>query len=221
MNAIIRLNRQLRCLFITLLLACFAVVQSVQAEPNEADPSDNVAEENDAVLDLTAAAGNARINGKEKNPNQWTIRMDFTDYVRPALEKVRFRGELVVKFRVGTKDFFGVKNKFAGPADYLLRGLDPKKPFSALGTGKKPTLGRTYRLKSTKGTPSGKPFAIDFIGGSGSFQRNFEFTAQSNLPGKQKVEFTLKFPISYEFNKQGRVIRVEARPEINQRGLGG
>ena len=216
MNSLIQLNRQLRYLFITLLLACFAIAQSAQADEDSSNV--NVAEENNAVLDLTAVAGNAKINGKEKKPNQWSIRMDFTNYVMPAMEKVRFRGELVVKFVVGVREVFGVKYKVASARETLLTGLIPGKPFSALGTGPKPTLGRTYRLKNNRGENSGQPVVSSATDGTGSLQRNFEFTAPSNLPGKQ-VKFTLKFPISYEFNKQGKVIRVEGRPEINQMGV--
>jgi hypothetical protein len=207
-------------LFVAFTLICFVFSPKMQAigqEPNEADLTGNMAEEDDAVLDLTAVAGYARINGKQKKPNQWKIRMDFTDHVMRAMEKVRFRGELHVKFVVGVRDGL----KFATPREILLTGLSPGKPFSALGTGPKPTLGRTYRLKNNKGkTVGGINFEANNFGGFGSFQRNFEFTAKSNLPGKQ-VEFTLEFPISYEFDKNGKVIHLETRPKIMRRGLRG
>ena len=223
-------------LFVAFTLVCFVFSPKMQAigpEPNEADLTGNMAEEDQAdltgnmaeedaaVLDLTAVAGYARINGKQKKPNQWKIRMDFTDHVMRAMEKVRFRGELHVKFVVGVLEHDGVKVKVATPREILLTGLIPGKPFSALGTGPKPTLGRTYRLKNNKGKGVGgiNLNGSDF-GGFGSFQRNFEFTAKSNLPGKQ-IEFTVQFPMSYEFDKNGKVIHLETRPKIMRRGLRG
>jgi hypothetical protein len=218
-------------LFVPLTFACFALSPKMQAigpEPNEADLIENIAEEDQAdltenmaeedaaVLDLTAVAGYARINGKQKKPNQWKIRMDFTDYVMRAMEKVRFRGELHVKFVVGVQNGL----KFATPREYLLTGLIAGKPFSALGTGPKPTLGRTYRLTNNKGQGRGIKHEADDFGGFGSCKQSFEFTAKSNLPGKQ-VQFRLEFPMSYEFNKNGKVIHLETRPEIIPRGLRG
>lgn len=55
MNPLIQLNRQLQYLFIALLLACFAIMQSaiaVTPEPDGGYPNGNTAEEDNALLDL-------------------------------------------------------------------------------------------------------------------------------------------------------------------------
>lgn len=101
MNALIQLNRQLRYLFITLLLASFAVVQSAQAigpEPSEDDLIGNMAEEDDAVLDLSAETGNAAMGQPNQTPNHRLIRIDFRKSISCA-EVVKVSSQWHVHFK--------------------------------------------------------------------------------------------------------------------------
>jgi hypothetical protein len=218
MNAIIRLNRQLRCLFITLILACFAIAQSAQAVSPQADedsPNVNTAEEDNAVLDLSSVTGNAATGSvtptaapadkylvKQVRPNKWEIRMDLTRYVMCAMENVRFRGELHLSFN-GSSGVVRV-------GDVMLKGTAPGKPFSALGTGKKPTLGRTYFLINDGGFCRNDSFSSKNGKGSGTIRRRFEFKAKSNLPGKL-VQFSIHFIVPYDF-KGDKVTALESDP---------
>jgi hypothetical protein len=199
-----------------LAVAYFALMpfaQSAQAaEENNALLEDNTAEEDDAVLDLTAVAGNAAINGKEKKPNQWVIKIDFEKFIMCAMEKVRFRGELHVKFE--PQDFGNVGPKGAP----TLKGMVPGKPFSAKGTSPKP-LGRTYVLENNKGKPGGGIKVRNENGlGNGSFKRKFKFTAKPNPPSQgdptlgEKVQFTVEFTLLYDFKEGKNVYRLESRP---------
>jgi hypothetical protein len=209
MNSLIQLNRQLRFLLITLLLASFAVVQSVQAEPNEADPIGTVAEEDNALLDLNAEtenveegnatldfgaqAGNAVLVGKpvKGKPNEWMIKIDFTKFVMCAMENVHFVGELRVKFK---RDGGSVR-----ATEFRLKGQVPGEPFSAKGTGKKP-LGRTYDLPDVTGKGFNRKHEITVNNsGHACVGRKFEFIARPNpplqgnvTPGKQ-IKFTLEW----------------------------
>jgi hypothetical protein len=220
MNSLIQLNRQIHFLLVTLLFACFAIAQSTQAvSPEAGEGSANVstADEDNAVLDLSSVTGNAATTATPVNkyivkkgdkPNKWEIHMDFTKQVMCALEPVRFRGELHISF-----------SKTSGlptPESVTLVGQLPGKPFLALGTGKKPTMGRTYVLQNKFGqTVQGHPDETKAVNGlgNGKFRRDFTFRAKSNLPGEQ-VEFTLKFVLPYDF-ENGTVTHLEdRRPEI-------
>jgi hypothetical protein len=219
MNSLIQLNRQLRFLLVTLLFACFAIAQSAQAVSPEADEDSlnvSAAEEDNAVLDLSSVTGNAAptatpvnkyIVKKGNKPNKWEVHMDFTKQVMCALEPVRFRGELQISFSKTSRPM---------PESVTLVGQLPGKPFSALGTGKKPTLGRTYVLQNKFGQRvQGHPDETNDVNGLGigKFRRDFTFRAKSNLPGEE-VEFTFKFVLPYDF-ENGTVTHVEdRRPEI-------
>jgi len=216
-----------------LAVACLALMpfaQSAQAvgpEPNEGDLIGNMAEEDDAVLDLSSVTGNAATANvtatatppneyivKEVTPNKWEIRMDFTRHVMCAMEPVRFRGELHISFGVDDLILKSVGTVVVQPKTVKLVGQLPGKPFSVLGTGKKPTLGRTYVLQpptKSQGGVTGKAphFTILPI--------KFKFKAPSELPPGE-VEFTVTFHLSYDV--QGKeVIHLDAPfPKINCNG---
>jgi hypothetical protein len=218
MNSLIQLNRQLRFLLITLMFACFAIAQSAQAVSPEADedsPNVNTAQEDNAVLDLSSVTGNAataivtptatpveKYIVKEVKPNKWEIRIDLTRYVMCAMENVRFRGELHIAFNDGGGS--------VTVSNVILKGTAPGKPFSALGTGKKPTLGRTYFLINDEGFCRKDTGSSNNGRGSGIIRRKFEFKAKSNLPGK-RVQFAIHFIVPYEF-KGGKVTALDSDP---------
>jgi hypothetical protein len=201
MNPLVQLSRQVQHLFIALLFASFAVVQSAKAvdpKPNEDNLIGNVAAEDNAVADLATVAGNATLKGKETKPNHWVIKINFEKFIMCAMEKVRFQGDLEVSFQPGGNDN-------VVPNNVHLKGI------SAKGTSPKP-LGRTYRLKDNKGKGTGRFKVRNENGfGNGSFGRKFEFVAEPNLPGK-KVQFAVEFALSYEFKNGDNVFRLESRP---------
>jgi len=66
-----QLSKQVQHLFIALLFASFAIAHNAQAvspEPKEADLIGNMAEEDDAVLDLGSEAENAATGQAADNP---------------------------------------------------------------------------------------------------------------------------------------------------------
>jgi len=131
MNPLIQLNRQLHYLFIALLFASFAVVQSVQAAPNDDDLIGSVAQEANAVPDVGSATGNAvtQLPTKFKD-NTWQIpTRGFPS--RPGGqctggEKVNIAGKLKISF-VGKKVVLP-KTVKTGGAEFL-----PKDAFKAVG----------------------------------------------------------------------------------------
>ena len=109
MNPLIQLNRQLHYMFIALLFACFAVVQSVQAAPNDDDLIGSVAQEANAVPDVGSATGNAVTQQPTKfKDNTWQIpTRGFPS--RPGgqcngNEEVNIAGKLQISFVVGTRN---------------------------------------------------------------------------------------------------------------------
>jgi len=91
MNYLVQLSRQVQYLLIALLFASFAVVQSVQAEPSEADPIGNVAEEGNAILE--AAVGQAA-----NTPNERVMPININKSLQCAAGNVILRGNVVVTF---------------------------------------------------------------------------------------------------------------------------
>jgi hypothetical protein len=102
MNQLASLTRQVQYLFIELLFASFAVVQSAKAvdpESDEADPNTDVAEENDAISDLgndiEAAVGQLAIK-----PNQKVMQIkNFQKSLQCAGGKVILSFKVMVTFR--------------------------------------------------------------------------------------------------------------------------
>src|SRR5262245_59415277 len=92
MNPLVQLRRQVQYPFIALLFASLAVVQSVQAEPDEADPIGDVAEENAAVSDLGSEQAKAPSN-KQVMP------IKITKSLGCASGNVILSGNVVVTFR--------------------------------------------------------------------------------------------------------------------------
>jgi len=204
-------------LSLTLVLAWLALAPAAKAQlsPPQDGGAGTENTEEDAVLNLSTGMGNAAMIGTQvkDKPNQWVIKMDFERFIMCAMEKVRFRGELHVKFEPGANGNVYV-------SDVRLWGRLPgNDPFFAKGTGPKP-LGRTYVLDDVRGRGFGSIKVENTNGlGHGSFGRMFEFISkptpplQGNpSPGKQ-VKFTLEWTpprLSYEF-KDGKVIHLEAR----------
>src|SRR5262245_26945988 len=95
MNPIVQLRRQVKYPFIALLFASLAVVQSVQAEADEADPIGDVAEENAAVSDLSSEQATAA-----KAPsNKQVMPIKITKSLGCASGNVILSGNVVVTFR--------------------------------------------------------------------------------------------------------------------------
>jgi len=103
MNPVVQLTRQVQYLFIALLFASFAVVQSAKAEPNEADLVGNMAAEDDAVPDLGSDTENAAGVEAATDPNERTIKsrgiIEGNALQCGFKEKVWFNVELRVSFK--------------------------------------------------------------------------------------------------------------------------
>jgi len=84
MNQLVQLRRQLQYLFIALLFAGFAVVQSAKAvgpEPDGGDANATTVEEGNALAELSIDAGNGAMDQrtpKKVGPNKWVIPINFT-----------------------------------------------------------------------------------------------------------------------------------------------
>jgi hypothetical protein len=104
MTPLIQLNRRLLHLFIALLLACFAIAQNGRAvtpEPDGGDDNANMAEEDNALPDLSTGSGNAAMGQptpKELGRNKWMIPIDFTQPLQCAGGNVSVHAELVLRF---------------------------------------------------------------------------------------------------------------------------
>ena len=88
-------------LVIPLLFACFAIARSAHAaspEPNERDLIGNMAEEDDAVVELGSGTQNAAA-GQQIGHNKWVIPIDFTKPLQCAGGNVIVHANLVVTFK--------------------------------------------------------------------------------------------------------------------------
>jgi len=97
MTPFIQLNRQLHYLFIALLFASFAVVQSVQAEPNEDHLIGSVTEE-DNVPDVGTDTEEAAVGQAANDPNQRVFQINIKKSLQCAEGEVMLQGDLVIKF---------------------------------------------------------------------------------------------------------------------------
>lgn len=104
MNPLIQLTRQLQYLFVALLLACFAIAQSARAvtpEPDGGDANANMAQEDNAIPDLSTGTENGakgQPTPKELGRNKWMIPIDFTQPLQCAGGNVSVHAELVLAF---------------------------------------------------------------------------------------------------------------------------
>ena len=105
MTPLTQLKRRLHYLFIALLLACFAITQSARAvtpEPNGGDANANMAEEDNAIPDLSTGTGNGAMGQptpKELGRNKWMIPIDFTQPLQCAGGNVSVHADLVLTFK--------------------------------------------------------------------------------------------------------------------------
>jgi hypothetical protein len=98
MNLIVQPGRQIQYLFMALLFASFAVVQSVQAEPNEDHLIGNVTEEDNAVPDVGTDTEEAGVGQAANDPNQRVIPINIKKSLQCAEGEVMLQGELVIRF---------------------------------------------------------------------------------------------------------------------------
>jgi hypothetical protein len=164
---------RLALLLIPLLFASFAVVQSVQAEPNEADLSGNVAEENDAISDLgndiEAAVGQAT----NTPSNRQVMAINIKKSLLCAGGEVRLSGNVVVTFtqpRAGLVFRHSIKFEgFKGTAVAGGRKLEAKEEdlkfigtanFNKVDEDKKEGRFGFEFIVSGPGLPASKPFCF-------------------------------------------------------------
>src|ERR1700748_1387829 len=84
---------------LALLLGIFAGVQNVQAEPNEADPIVNMAEEDDAVVQPGSDTVEAAMGQAANTPNQRVINFNIKKPLECAGGDVILSGNVLVTFK--------------------------------------------------------------------------------------------------------------------------
>lgn len=99
MNPIVQPGRQVQYLFMALLFASFAVLQSVQAGPNEDDRITNVAEEANAVPNVGSDTEEAAVGQAANDPNERVMPIDIKKSLLCAGGDVILRGNVVVTFK--------------------------------------------------------------------------------------------------------------------------
>ena len=168
MNPIVQLGRQVQYSFIALLFASSAVVQSVQAGPNEDDRITNMAEEGDAVPDLGGVTEAAAVGQAANNPNQRVMPINIKEFLRCAGGDVILRGNVVVTFKlteVGVVWIHSIKFQgFTGTAvagNRKLQATDKGLKFlhyQSIDTGKKEgRFGFEFSVTGP-GLPASSPF---------------------------------------------------------------
>ena len=223
MNRVAQLARQVQYLFVALLFVSFAVVQSVQAEPNEGDLIGNVTEEDNAVLKLGGYTEEAAVGQAANGPNEQVIQINptFCQCVGTSGgERVNLSGEFQISLKPGK--FLGQHGVVPVLPVKLSKGFNgvcPGTEECLVGIGTKTR--RQYMAKKelrfllSSNQEENKPKLENFSngGGKGRFLFGVVITARPNAvnsaqgdatPGRA-VKWTLIYKIHYEWNADKKV----------------
>lgn len=223
MYLVAQLRRQVQYLFIASLFASFAVVHSVQAEPDEGDLIGNLTEEDNAVLKLGSYTEEAAVGQATNGPNEQVIQINptFCQCVGTSGgERVNLRGEFQISLKPG--EFLGRRGVVPVLPVKLSKGFDgvcSGAEECLVGIGAKTR--RQYMAKKalkfllSSNQEQDKPKLETFAngGGKGRFLFGVVITARPNAvngaqgdatPGRA-VKWTLIYKIHYEWNADKKV----------------
>jgi len=120
MKQLVQPGRQVQHLFMALLFASFAVIQSVRAEPNEDHLIGNVTGEHSAVPGVGTDTEGAAVGQAVNNPNERVMPINIKKFLHCAGGDVILQGNVVVTFKqteVGVVWFHSIKFQgFTGKA---------------------------------------------------------------------------------------------------------
>jgi len=202
MNPLVRLIGQVQYLFIALLFASFAVVQSAQAigpEPGEEDLIVNMAEEDDAVVELGGDTVEAATGQAANTPNKRVINFNIKKALQCAGGDVILIGNVVVTFQhtsLGIVQPISLElEKFTGIAKAGNRKLVAKKP--------RPCCGPQYTVTNVNGHKEGV------------FSFEFDVTG-SGLPGGSPLNILVRYKPNVYIFEEGEVKKLipDAKPTV-------